>query len=200
MTTGLIRYYGSNDLHFITCSRYQRKPLLGSAQRRDLFLRILEETRKTHRFVVCAYVVMPEHFHLLVTEPQIGDPSKVMQVVKQRFAQSVLYAEGTKTTPLRNPSHPRHIWQTRFYDYNVWTEKKRIEKVRYIHRNPVERGLVGSPEQWHWSSFRYYKFGEAGVVQVNDTELMKMRVTSSGNESTLAHPSQSARGVGHPRL
>ena len=106
----------------------------------------------------------------------------------------------TKTTPLRNPSHPRHIWQTRFYDYNVWTEKKRIEKVRYIHRNPVERRLVGSPEQWHWSSFRYYKFGEAGVVQVNDTDLMKMRVTSFGRESALAHPSQSARGVGHPRL
>ena len=200
MTTGLIRYYGSNDLHFITCSCYQRKPLLATAQRRDMFLRILEETRRKYRFVVCAYVVMPEHFHLLVTEPQIGDPSKVMQVVKQRFAQSALSAEGTRRSPARIPSEPRHIWQTRFYDYNVWTEKKRIEKVRYIHRNPVERGLVSSPDKWRWSSFRYYMFGETGAVRVSDTDLMKMCVTPSGNESALAHPSQSARGVGHPRL
>ncbi|PYX34648.1 MAG: hypothetical protein DMG81_19645 [Acidobacteria bacterium] len=40
---------------------------------------------------------------------------------------------------------PRHIWQTRFYDFDVWTERKRIEKLRYMHRNPVKRGLVDSP-------------------------------------------------------
>src|SRR5437667_9428780 len=51
---------------------------------------------------------------------------------------------------------PHHIWQARFYDFNVWTERKRIEKLRYMHRNPVQRGLVESPEQWRWSSFRWY--------------------------------------------
>ena len=51
---------------------------------------------------------------------------------------------------------PQHIWQKRFYDFNVWTEHKRIEKLRYMHRNPVNRGLVASPELWRWSSFRAY--------------------------------------------
>jgi hypothetical protein len=60
------------------------------------------------------------------------------------------------------PVHPDRFWQARFYDFNVWTEGKRIEKLRYIHRNPVERGLVSSPEQWRWSSFRWYLYGEAG--------------------------------------
>jgi putative transposase len=51
------------------------------------------------------------------------------------------------------------FWQTRYYDFNVRTERKRIEKLRYIHRNPVKRGLVESPEQWPWSSFRQYALG-----------------------------------------
>ena len=86
MTKGLVRYYGAAHLHFITCSCYGRQPQLRTARRRDLFLTILEETRRQYRFVVHGYVVMPEHFHLLITEPEVGDPSVVMKVVKQRFA------------------------------------------------------------------------------------------------------------------
>ncbi len=62
---------------------------------------------------------------------------------------------------------PRAFWQARFYDFNVWTTKKRVEKLRYMHRNPVQRGLVDSPEQWRWSSYRFYALGEPGRVQVN---------------------------------
>ena len=71
---------------------------------------------------------------------------------------------------------PHHIWQARFYDFNLWTERKRIEKLRYMHRNPVKRGLVESPEQWRWSSFRWYLCGEAGPVRINDTDILQMRV------------------------
>jgi hypothetical protein len=70
----------------------------------------------------------------------------------------------------------RHIWQRRFYDFNVWTERKRIEKLRYMHRNPVKRGLVASPELWKWSSFRAYSLGEAGSVKVNAWEVLKMKI------------------------
>lgn len=55
----------------------------------------------------------------------------------------------------------------RFYDFNVWTGKKRVEKLRYMHRNPVKRGLVAAPEDWQWSSFRY-STGETGLVRVNE--------------------------------
>ncbi len=89
MTKGLLRYYGTDDLHFITWSCYRRQPLLRTAMRRDLFLRILEDARRKYRFVVHGYVVMPEHFHLLITEPEAGDPSVVMKVLKQRFARQL---------------------------------------------------------------------------------------------------------------
>jgi REP element-mobilizing transposase RayT len=80
MTQGLERWYGGHDLHFITCSSYHRGPELKSVQRRDLFLRVLEQARSRYRFVVIGYVVMPEHFHLLMTEPEVGNPSVVMKV------------------------------------------------------------------------------------------------------------------------
>ena len=52
------------------------------------------------------------------------------------------------------------IWQPRFYDFVVFSERKRVQKLRYMHRNPVKRGLVDSPDQWTWSSFRHYAYDE----------------------------------------
>jgi putative transposase len=86
----LNRYYGAGGLHFITCNCYHRQPGLGSAARRDLFLTVLEQVRQRYAFVVLGYVVMPEHFHLLVSEPQRGTPSTVMQALKLGFARRVL--------------------------------------------------------------------------------------------------------------
>src|SRR3989442_4911403 len=86
MPRRLHRYYGSRYLHFVTSSCYQRRPLLNTPRRRTWFLEILEQVRRRYNFVVVGYVVMPEHFHLLISEPERGNPSNVMQAVKQRFA------------------------------------------------------------------------------------------------------------------
>jgi putative transposase len=179
MPTGLKRYYGAGHAHFITCGCYHRIDWLDTAARRDLFLSILEEVRQRCRFVVLGYVVMPDHFHLLISEPQVGDPSKVMQLVKQLYAQRVVPRTRRKRTGDQSSppaSNTVHVWEARFYDFNVWTERKRVEKLRYMHRNPVKRGLVSEPEQWAWSSFRDYLFGQTGTVRVNDANIMTMRV------------------------
>ena len=97
--------------------------------------------------MVVGYVVMPGHIHLLITEPEVGTPSTVMQVLKQRTAHALL--PKRKRTNLRwgrifGDEPRRAFWQDRFYDFNVWSTKKRVEKLRYMHRNPVKRGLVES--------------------------------------------------------
>jgi len=97
MPSGLHRTYGAHHLHFITCSCYRRLPLLCAERSRDRFLSILEQTRQRYRFVVVGYVVMPEHLHLLITEPEVGTPSTVMQVLKQRTARALLPREGGGT-------------------------------------------------------------------------------------------------------
>ena len=170
MPTGLKRYYGRRHLHFITCSCYRRVPLFGTARRRDVFLHVLEQVRVRFRFTVVGYVVMPEHIHLLLTEPLVGTPSTVMQVLKQTVARRLLARPRRRQhqAPLFRDPAPQPFWQRRFYDFNVWSRRKRIEKLRYMHRNPVKRGLVASPELWRWSSFRHYYYGEAGVVALNE--------------------------------
>ncbi len=167
MPRGLKRYYGQDHLHFINCSCYHRQPWLATPQRRDLFSQILEETRQRYSFVVVGYVVMPEHIHLLISEPERGTPSTVMQVVKQRFARRVLGEKQDSAQSALWPDSEEHVWQRRFYDFNVWSARKRIEKLHYMHRNPVRRGLVLEPEQWEWSSFRSYAYQEEGRVRVN---------------------------------
>jgi putative transposase len=180
----LRRYYGAGYLHFITTSCYQRMPMLGKRQHRDLLLRVLEEVRRRYNFVVVGYVIMPEHVHLLLSEPVRGNPSKVMQAIKQGFARRLL-------SRLRAHFDPRqdrfwnlaldggHVWQARFYDFVVFTGEKRSEKLRYMHQNPVRRGLVLEPQQWVWSSYRHYAEGERGIVLRNEKQKAEMRVRKS---------------------
>ena len=182
MSLGLERFYGSGDLHFITASCYHRLPLLGSPCRRDLFLEVFEQVRQRYQLVVVAYVVMPEHFHLLISEPGRGNPSIVIQALKLGVARRVIAAEKRcerryeGQNLLRQEAPCSRMWEARFYDYNVWTQPKRVEKIRYIHRNPVRRGLVENPEQWRWSSFRAYAYEESGPVRVNDWSGLKLKV------------------------
>ena len=168
MPWGLKRYQQARHLHFITFSCYHRAPRLRAPQARDVFVAALEQARRWYGFYVVGYVVMPEHVHLLISELQDKNPSAVMQALKLGFARRVL-ASGKRRNPAQasffDHTH-KHIWQKRFYDFNVWTEHKCIEKLRYIHRNPVTRGLVERPEDWPWSSFRHYMTGEAGVVEI----------------------------------
>jgi putative transposase len=158
MPWGLKRYYGTAGLHYITWSCYGRRPLLGTVARRDLVLTVLERMRDRYRFAVIGYVVMPEHVHLLISEPLIGDPSKIIQAVKLSVSRRLAIAG----------EFSGRFWQSRFYDFNLWGQQKEIEKLKYMHRNPVVRGLVASPEDWRWSSYRSYAYREAGLVRIND--------------------------------
>src|SRR5256885_16966976 len=129
MPRRLHRYYGSGYLHFITSSCYQRRPLLNTPRRRTWFLEILEQVRRRYTFVVVGYVVMPEHFHLLISEPERGNPSTVMQVLNQRFARKVLRdwrkrSERGQNRLWEDALNEGHVWQRRFYDFVVWSEGK----------------------------------------------------------------------------
>ena len=70
-------------------SCYRRLPLLRSVRARNAFVRILDEVREQYGFAVVGYVIMPEHVHLLISEPRIGTPSTVMQVLKQRVSRKL---------------------------------------------------------------------------------------------------------------
>lgn len=120
-----------------------------------MFEQTLEQVRLWYVFYLTGYVVMPEHVHLLLSEPEHAKLSTALQMLKLITAHKLIaYAPADV------------FWQARYYDFNLWSEHKRIEKLRYIHRNPVQRGLCESPEDWEWSSFRHHLRGVEGVVEI----------------------------------
>ena len=157
MPYGLKRYQQSKQCHFVTFSCYRRLPRLGDERLCDLFLECLERTRRKYRFRVYGYVVMPEHVHLLISEPELALLAKATQALKISVARRAMSyrAEGSTT-----------LWQKRYYDHNVRDYESFVEKLRYIHRNPVKRGLVERAEDWKWSSFRHYATAEMGPVEI----------------------------------
>ncbi len=141
---------------------------------------------------VYGYVVMPEHVHLLLNEPEQNTFAQAIKSLKQGVARRLaLRAKDS-------------FWQARYYDFNVWSEGKFAEKLRYIHRNPVKRGLVERPEDWTWSSFRHYASGEVGMVEIESQWTARLR-ERAGIFLTLKirpsaeKPRPSEAWTGHPR-
>ena len=185
MPWGLKRYQQARDLHFITFSCYRRQPLLSDAHAKRLFEQALEQARRAYGFYVTGYLIMPEHVHLLISEPERSTLARALQALKQLVSRKLIGGR-------------EHFWQARYYDFNVWTKRKRVEKLRYMHRNPVKRSLVEKPEDWAWSSFRYYLSGAEGIVEIESEwtgrkrERMGMTLRVKVREQT--HPSKIGLG------
>jgi putative transposase len=173
MPAGLKRLYGKGHLQFITFSCYRRLPLLKTVRARDIFVKELGKIRDEMGFQLIGYVVMPEHVHLLISEPKQGTPSSVLQRLKLRVSRKFRKRGRSGSTnqlrlPFAEAQKPlRAFWQARFYDFNVYTSGKKKEKLNYMHANPVVRGLVGHPKDWKWSSWEFY-YGEGpGVLSID---------------------------------
>ena len=156
---------------------------------REVFERDLERVRQWYGCYVTGYVIMPEHVHLLISEPERCQLSVAIQMLKQITSREL------------RPSGLRRFWQVRYYDFPVWSEAKRIEKLRYIHRNPVKRGLCERPEDWKWSSFLQWATGAEGRVEIECPSTARRR-EGIGMLATFAAahpPAKNAGRVGQPR-
>jgi putative transposase len=151
MPIGLKHYQTSGQDHAINFSCYHHFPYFQSHTSRDLFERSLEKTRSKYQFEIYAYVVMPDHVHLLVSEPRIEPLSKAIQALKLSVSK-------------QSPQRP--FWQDRYYDFNVITRRSFNDKRKYIHRNPVRAGLVENPEDWPHSSYRSYQSQDQRTVLI----------------------------------
>jgi REP-associated tyrosine transposase len=194
------RYQQQRCLHFITFSCFGRMSLLDSVAAKETFERELERVRRWYGCYVTGYVVMPEHVHLLISEPERGTLSAAIQMLKQITSRKLKLAGAAR------------FWQARYYDFPVWSEGKRVEKLKYIHRNPVKTGLVARPENWQWSSFLQWSTGCEGRVEIESPstavkrERMGMTLTVgrippwSLQHRERQEPALSeVEGMGHPR-
>ena len=126
---------------------------MSSPENKNIFVTALERVRLTYELRVFGYVVMPEHVHLLLSEPQRDTLADAIKSLKQGVSRRLI-------------GEAQHFWQKRYYDLNVRDHDQLVEKLRYIHRNPVKRGLCAAPGDWEWSSFRHYATGAEGRVEI----------------------------------
>jgi putative transposase len=175
------RHFEPGQLQFITSSTYRRLKLFNSQRFRWVFVEVLRQLRQETGSLLIGWVLMPEHFHLLVKPEPAESTTRFMQELKKRTAQRII-ATLVENAPyswccqmlrrLRLPSTVHsdsryRVWQRRFVPFNVYTEKKRLEKLDYMHHNPVKRRLVRSPDLWPWSSFRFYYLNDSSVLTMD---------------------------------
>jgi putative transposase len=169
MPRGLKRFQQTRHSHLATFSCYRRQANFNSPDIYDLFVRCLEDMRRRFSLCVYGYVVMPEHVHLLLSEPERGLLADAIHYLKLSFAKPLRSREARVEL--------RSFWQKRYYDRNVRDAQEFSIKLRYLHRNPVKRGLVNEPAAWKWSSFRHYALREVGVVEIESEWTARDRET-----------------------
>ena len=153
MPWSLYRFHQSGQSHFVTFCCYHRRRSFTTNTNRQTFEIALERVRRSFGLCVYGYVVMPEHVHLLLGEPQRKTLADALKSLKQGVSRRLI-------------GNAKHFWEKRYYDFNIRNEEQFIQKLRYVHRNPVKSGLCEYPEDWDWSSFRHYATGIEGRVEI----------------------------------
>ncbi len=196
MPWGLTRSHHSGQSHFVTFGCYHRCHSLVTDKSCRLFESALERVRRRYRLCVYGYVVMPEHVHLLLSEPKTA-PLKPKSGLNGPPTRPDTLADALKSlkqgVSRRLIGDAEHFWQKRYYDFNIRNYAQFVEKLRYIHRNPVKAGLCERPEDWEWSSFRHYATGCEGRVEIESEWTARKRERVAGRlcpEVELPHSSQ----------
>jgi REP-associated tyrosine transposase len=180
MPSGLKLYHDSGQSHFITFCCWHRRRLLDDSIAKSTFEAALERIRRGFKLHVYGYVVMPEHVHLLLGEPRRATLADAIKSLKQGVSRRLI---GD------NP----HFWQKRYYDFNVRNHPQFVEKLRYIHRNPVKKELCARPEDWIWSSFRHYATGCEGQVEIESEWTARKRERAAGQLAPAIHAPTQAK-------
>ena len=164
------RFENTGEIRFLTFSCFRHLPLFNNDAIKDQFIEVLAATRRKTRFRLYAWVIMPDHIHLLI-EPSLPDypVAVVLKELKGTFANIILRRWRELDAPIlkriRDRKGELHFWQRGGgYDRNIYSDQELLEKLDYIHNNPVARGLVEDPTAWRWSSARWYEDGDAESV------------------------------------
>ena len=176
-----VHYYGQNHAHYLTENVYRRARIFDSDRFKLKFTETLDDLREELGFRIFGYVVMPEHCHLLIWPGELAGPAHIMQKLSERTANFILRALRSNlghpwcrrmlarfVLPSAVRSHAHHrVWQRGGYDMNIWSRKKLLEKLNYMHNNPVRRRLVSEPGEWPWSSWRFYYREDSSILRMD---------------------------------
>ena len=140
-------------LHFVTGNFLQRAPVFTEPACCGAFLEELRCLNQKWPSKIIAYVLMPDHFHL-ISNPRDGQIKEFVGALKSLSAKSIVRVGNQFRFHADGGGH--QVWQESFKAMPLWSGWMIWQKVNYIHANPVKAGLVGSAKDYHWSSFRSF--------------------------------------------
>ena len=154
------RLFIENAYVFLTITTYKRKPILidNIVLLRESFKRAIE----IYNFEIYAAVILPDHMHLILIPKKIEDYPKIIFAIKYHFSRNVKISENRLSfSKIRKGE--KGIWQRRYWEHTIISEKNLYKHVDYIHYNPTKHGFVEKPKDWKYSSFG--KFVEQNLYE-----------------------------------
>ncbi len=170
-----LKHYDHDErARFVTFCTHRHIPLLTNAAFRAIVAEAISTVKTQSTFTLLAYVIMPEHVHLVIVPaentkvgPTIGEIKRVSAMEIHKLIPEQDSDLLKRLTVVRNGVRRFALWQRRCYDHNCRSEVSVWEMVKYCHHNPVARKLVPNPEDWRWSSCRWYKGLRDGPLEVD---------------------------------
>jgi putative transposase len=143
--------------HFITFSCYRRRRLLDHDHAKRIVLGVLNDQLRRLEATCIGFVLMPDHVHTIVWLAEPGQLSRFMHGWKRRssYEAGKWYRQGNARY-LERTLRSDPFWQRKYYAFEIYSRQKLVEKLDYMHLNPVRAGLVDKAAQWKWSSARWY--------------------------------------------
>ena len=191
------KFNDNSYVHFTTTNTYRKLSYFRNEEFCRILLEELEFYHERYGFSMIGYVIMPDHLHLLLwwdirEKPELNI-SKIMQVIKGVTARRVVdlmtavrleqmlqptlrkgeqkSSQSEKNAQAHRQNLRHRLWQPGFHDFNIYSEDKLVEKLNYIHHNPVEAGIVSSPGEYKWSSYKRYFSEVEGFLEAGAPEL-----------------------------
>jgi len=179
----------SGHAHYLTFSCYRRQQLLNDDITRLWLVQSIDQARKKHRFKLWAWVIMPEHVHMLLHPVVEGySIARIMQLIKGPFARRLI-GEWRDHAPHKlarlcvnmGGKESFRLWQAGGgFDRNLYQMSRIKKAIEYIEYNPVRRGLVIEPAEWRWSSARARMGTRDALLLIDDFEFENERITGDG--------------------
>jgi len=172
------KIFHNECVYFITSTTVEWIPVFTSQKYFDILIASMKYCREEKSLSIFAYVILDNHFHLLCQAPEL---SKTIQSLKRHTAKCILEqleADHKKWMlnlfsyykKMHKTASDHQVWQEGFHPQEIMNEEMLVNKIEYIHYNPVRRGLVKKPEHWIFSSATDYDDGH-GVLEIDRLEI-----------------------------
>jgi putative transposase len=180
------RYNDRGHAHELTFSCFHHQPFLSGDHARNWLADAIEKARGRHSFHVWAYIVMPEHVHLLVWPTRANyDISKILATIKLSVTRKAIrhveltaphFLSRMKDMQPNGDAHYRFWQRGGGYDRNAIEPVTIWHQIEYIHANPVRRGLCDQAIDWYWSSAGIYAGLRSGPIAVDRESLPRTKM------------------------